>query len=237
MRMILTLAFLILFHQFLMGITYVSSATVDCNENSVLVKDHGSSYQSVNLLVGRSCCRRTIQRDAENSMKNICMNSTEVDARNKTLNTKIDKLEKKIDSLIQLILTVINRCPSGYDYIDNSCYKFHNECKTWFEARQICQNESGDLIKLKAKHLDFFRNLLRSKRGACSMVWVGATKAGVDGNWRWLIGGEVVVSGIWYQGNPKTSGNENCGSLANITDYKMSNKDCTLEGNFICQIV
>ncbi len=241
MRMMVTLAFLFLFHQLLTRVAFVSSN--GCSENSVIVEDQGSRYDSVNLLVGNSYCQSIIKRDTENAMKSMCgvLNNSvaAVNERNKALNTKIDTMEKKIDNLVQMIINLIGRCPSGYDYYepDNFCYKFNNACKTWTEARQVCQQEGGDLISLKEGNFNYFRNLVISKAGACNMVWVGTTDAALEGEWNWL-NGEKVSSALWQPGQPDNwASKENCGDLAKLTDYRMNDEDCSFKAHSLCQIV
>ncbi|KAL3892067.1 hypothetical protein ACJMK2_004307 [Sinanodonta woodiana] len=242
MGIIITLSFLIMFQQFLTRVSYVNSNGVDCNENSVNIEEQGSKYHGVNLLVGNSCCQRIIQRDTENAMKKLCAgmsNETDVNERNKALNTKIDVVEKKVDKLVQTALNIIGKCPTGYDYYeqDNFCYKFNSECKTWSEAQQVCQQEGGDLISLKDGNFNFFRNLVISIDGVCSSVWVGSTDIAVEGQWKWL-NGENVTSSMWQPGQPDNWDNkEHCGDLAKLADYRLNDEDCSKKVHFLCQIV
>ncbi|KAK3597088.1 hypothetical protein CHS0354_021190 [Potamilus streckersoni] len=135
----------------------------------------------------------------------------------------------------------IARCPvchSGYEYYqqDKFCYKFYNVCQTWSEARQVCQNEGGDLISLNNRNLNFFNELALHKSGSCDDVWVGATDVSSEGQWNWL-NGDKVSSDLWAINQPDNWDSiEHCGDLHKRFDYELNDADCSRNKHFICQV-
>ncbi len=247
MRMIITSTLLILFHQLLTRVAYVGSQSTEnaCTQNSMAVEDQGSAYSGVKMYFGDSFCQRIIQQDVTNAMKSACTGMTTPQGPSdeyKALTTKIDSLDKKADDaltrLTALILSTTNKtCRTGYDYYqqDQFCFKFYSDCKTWSEARQVCQQDGGELISLNDRNLEFFRNLARTKAGSCNNVWVGTTDASSEGQWNWQ-NGEKVSSAFWASGQPDNwASKENCGDLNKIFDYKLNDEDCSNKLHYLCR--
>ncbi len=196
--------------------------------------------RSVSLFLGDSGCQRSVQEDITNAMKNAC--AEKGDEQYTSMGTKLETLDKRISDLYLAVTrpgTVAGDCPPGYVYYqqDQFCYKFHSECKSWPQARQVCLQEGGDLISLKESNFNFFLELARSKAGDCNNVWVGATDVTSEGQWFWLNGKRIGLV-FWAQDQPDNwASKENCGDLSKFFGYKMNDEDCSSNLHFICQSV
>ncbi|KAK3590353.1 hypothetical protein CHS0354_029577 [Potamilus streckersoni] len=159
-------------------------------------------------------------------------------------NTKIEILVRSVSRISDVIASIRrvvghSKCRSGYEYYqqDKFCYKFHSECKSWSEARQVCREEGGDLISLKEANLDYFRSVARLESGPCSGVWVGSTDITLEGIWKWL-NGETINRIFWYPEQPDNwQGEEHCGQMMKVFNYLMNDEYCNEALHFICQIV
>ncbi len=235
---------ILLFHQLLTRVPYVSSQST-CKQTSVSLGDYPLTCGSVNMFFDDAFSLPVVQLD--DPMK-VCPEANKsraaAEEQYKALSSRIANLEKRIDDVGQSIASSTFRiskhtCPAGYEYYyqDHFCYKFHSECKTWSEARQVCQQEGGDLIWLKESNLDFFRDVSRSQGGTCSNVWVGATDIISEGQWYW-VNGEKVRCTFWQQDQPDNRfDDEDCANLIKLFDYKLNDQLCNDKENFICQIV
>ncbi len=187
--------------------------------------------------------------------QNIVRNSSDVctemnkivDATNAkftVISTKIADLERKLDDLLRTMSSPTAKlsnstCPTGFEYYyqEKFCYRFNSDCRTWAEARKNCQQLGGDLISLTEVNFLYFRDVSRSKAGACGGVWVGTTDASSEGQWFWL-NGVKVRSVFWAQDQPDNwASKENCGDLSKFFGYKMNDEDCSNNLHFICQSV
>ncbi len=199
---------------------------------------------SVDIFFGDSFCQKIIQQDVTNAVKNVCTATSQGTATSneqyKTMTTRIENLERKLDGALPKLANISsNPCRFGYEYFkqETFCYRFHRECKTWSEARQVCQQEGGDLIMLKESNFNFFRDVARSKSNECSHVWVGTTDISSFGQWKWL-NGESISPSLWATTQPDNQqSKEHCGDLQKFYDYKLNDEDCSNKMNSICQIV
>ncbi|KAK3590350.1 hypothetical protein CHS0354_029574 [Potamilus streckersoni] len=226
MRMIIAFSLLFLLHQLTTWDAYAAL--------------QGSTGRSVSLFLGDSVCQRSIQENITNVTKKAC--AEKADEQYTYMLTKLETLEKKVSD-ISLALSikqgsVIGQCLPGYTYYqqDKFCYKFHLECRSWLQAREICQEEGGDLISLREGNINFFSNLarLKSNKADCNSVWVGTTDSTREGQWFWLNGVEIG-SVFWAPGQPDNCNSKNCGNLAELNDFKMNDDDCNRKLHFICQ--
>ncbi|KAK3610157.1 hypothetical protein CHS0354_039940 [Potamilus streckersoni] len=195
------------------------------------------------MFFGDSFCQNFVQEDVTNAVKKLCTETSNYTATSnalyKAITTRLETLESKLDTaLLQLSVTKsIIPCPFGYEYFETEtfCYRFHTECKTWSEARKVCQQEGGDLIMLNDSNMDFFREMA-TKKSACVNVWVGATDTNLEGSWRW-VNGETISQSLWEVDEPSHSPNENCADMQMTFGFKLNDIPCSYQFDFICQIV
>ncbi|KAK3577063.1 hypothetical protein CHS0354_037086 [Potamilus streckersoni] len=232
---------LTLFHVMLFSITY---ATVyiepDSTDNSMKHQCDGSACRSVYQFFGDSSCQPNIKKYIEDAINTLfVMQNKSVESWDesiKRVTEKLEAMEKKIETIGRI---GSERCPNGYEYYQHGkfWYKFHNECNSWPKARQVCQQEGGDLISLNERNFDFFRNVSQSKAGDCRHVWVGTTDISSEGQWYWLTG-ERVSSVFWQSAQPDNAhNNENCGDLISFFEFRLNDHVCSNQEHFICQIV
>lgn len=208
--------------------------------HQLLTRDAYAADRSVSLVLGDSVCQSSIQQDIALAMKTAC--DEKGDEQYKSMAAKLDVLDKKLSDLYVKSTRpgkAIGYCPYGYiDYPQEQfCYKFHSECLSWAQARQVCLQEGGDLISLGEANFQFFIDLARSKAGDCNTVWVGTTDINSEGQWSWLNG--VNVSSVfWAQGQPDNwASKENCGNMNKNFGYRMNDEDCSSKFHFLCQSV
>nr|AWC08727.1 C-type lectin [Sinohyriopsis schlegelii] len=228
-----------LFHVMLMYVAYASDNTQnDCTENTKKCQVDGPACRNVYQFFGDSSCPPDFKKYIDDAIYAVFTRQNKSvgtsDESIKALTAKIDALDKKIDTIS---ITSITKCPSGYEYYhpDKFWYKFHSECKSWSDARQVCQDEGGDLISLTEKNFDFFRLVSRSRAGECINVWVGTRDISSEGQWYW-VNGERVSSSLWQPGQPdNTNNNEHCGDLRKQFQYRLNDYVCSIKQHFLCQ--
>ncbi|KAL3879770.1 hypothetical protein ACJMK2_032056 [Sinanodonta woodiana] len=199
------------------------------------------------ILFQQSFCQRVVIQDVA-AIQNIMCPTNKSEAAIKDFqqatNTKLDALEKKISNVFDILASVrlvvgYSACRTGYEYYqqDKFCYKFHSDCKTWSEARSVCQEEGGDLISLKQGSFEYFRSVVKQQTGACNGAWVGATDVSSPGDWNWL-NGDVIANIFWSTDQPDNwQGVEHCADMMRLYDFYMNDEKCNSTAHFLCQIV
>ncbi len=109
----------------------------------------------------------------------------------------------------------------------------------WKEASALCRRMGGHLVYIETPEELAF--LAKAFRG---MIWVGATDAHKEGDWRW--GNRKPVAGyVWFPTQPDNKGgtrkrrrNENCAALITYKGKRLLN-DISFDNNgvvgFICE--
>ncbi|KAK3578349.1 hypothetical protein CHS0354_039057 [Potamilus streckersoni] len=135
-------------------------------------------------------------------------------------------------------------CPHGYQsYINPNaksfCYRFEsNQCKSWSDARQTCQNEGGDLMIPDGNTYQAFRNLAKPNEGKCSHFWIGGYSSTPGSNYVTVKGNPIASNfPYWSSGQPDGLGGESCLEMRSyFTNYLMNDYICSAAQGFICQI-
>ncbi|KAL3879768.1 hypothetical protein ACJMK2_032054 [Sinanodonta woodiana] len=230
-----------LFHLMFFSMTCASTNfDNDCTDTTMKHQCDGPAYRNVYQFFGDSASQPNIKKCIEDAINTLFAKQNKSvegwDESFKTLTAKLETLERKIDKIGRIGNA---RCPNGYEYYeqDKFWYKFHNDCKSWSEAREACQKEGGDLISLNENNFEFFRHFAQSNAGDCYHVWVGTADISAQGQWYWL-NGERVSSILWQPGQPdNTNNNEYCGDLRYHFQYRLNDHVCSYKAHFICQIV
>ena len=101
----------------------------------------------------------------------------------------------------------------------------------WKEADAMCKEMGGHLAYIEtAEELVFLAKIFRGN------LWVGATDARKEGDWRWG-NGRAVARGLWLNGEPSDhKGTENYAELKSFWGKRLLN-DAQLNdsGGFICE--
>lgn len=73
-------------------------------------------------------------------------------------------------------------CSKNWICYRNSCYKFFNESKSWYESQASCIAQNSTLLKIyNRKDQDFFK-LVKSYH------WMGLVQVSPNGSWKWEDG-------------------------------------------------
>ncbi|KAL4228716.1 chromatin-modulating protein mrc1 [Mactra antiquata] len=125
-----------------------------------------------------------------------------------------------------------------WKYFNGSCY-FINSQKygpgsrlTWFDARQYCMSQGGDLASVHSVQEAGFISVLIS-RTVQSDIWIGLNDLGVD-QFGWTDGTPFDFM-HWNGGEPNDAfGSEKCGQVIQSTGYWNDN-DCNEKYHFMCK--
>ncbi|KAL3881942.1 hypothetical protein ACJMK2_028325 [Sinanodonta woodiana] len=137
------------------------------------------------------------------------------------------------------------QCPKNYTKCESEkcgrfCYRYEsNQCQSWFDARQICQNEGGDLMVPSECSYQFFREKASLNEGSCSQFWIGGRTENQGFSYV-TVKGDVIPQdsrfSYWSIGQPDGLGGENCLEMRmNFNNYLMNNYHCEVKEGFICQ--
>ena len=117
-------------------------------------------------------------------------------------------------------------------------YKFYPEAKNWYQAKDICRQNGGELAMIRSA--DEQARVLRVRGAEKRFIWVGATDEGHEGQWLY-VNEDGVSYADWPPGEPNNNaGNENCLSLwANRGHFiggKWNDHNCNTRLPFVCEL-
>ncbi|XP_069129001.1 C-type lectin domain family 4 member M-like [Argopecten irradians] len=102
-------------------------------------------------------------------------------------------------------------CPSDeWVPFNGKCYYF-DSTRPLDENAELCEGIDAELIRVDNEEVDSFLRSLISRRGL-GRVWIRANDKDVEGEWVWGPGDPVSFTG-WYNGEPNSSGNEDCAAI------------------------
>ncbi|XP_060071984.1 lectin BRA-3-like [Ylistrum balloti] len=157
-----------------------------------------------------------------------------------TINENIDKTTKT--------LTIGMACPrSDYIYDDTTgrCHKKHDDAMTWDKASDTCSEDGGHLLTLDTAAEYNIILLL----GLSQELWIGATDKAVEGEFRWLVSGDILPQTTpWNTNQPDGGDSEQCVTAFVKTiiarkaaptissEVKLNDAACTKILEFICEL-
>jgi hypothetical protein len=111
---------------------------------------------------------------------------------------------------------------------------------TWQEARSRCEVLGGKLAKIESgvEHAAVAATLVGIFSGSGETdVWLGATDADIEGEWRWLDGARLFAPfSDWGNGEPNdVEGAEDCLELFTI-DGRWNDNVCDIQHGYICRL-
>ncbi|KAL3868866.1 hypothetical protein ACJMK2_041623 [Sinanodonta woodiana] len=138
------------------------------------------------------------------------------------------------------------QCPNGYTTYESEkcgrlCVRYEsNQCKSWFDARQTCQIEGGDLMAPSECSYPFFREQASLNEGNCSHFWIGGRTETPGSNYV-TVKGDVILQdssfSYWSIGQPDGLGGESCLEMRSyFNNYLMNDYHCQVKQGFICQV-
>ncbi|KAK2173066.1 hypothetical protein NP493_905g00054 [Ridgeia piscesae] len=130
-------------------------------------------------------------------------------------------------------------CPAGWKARGVTCYKVYRERLSWPDAKVVCKNYGGQLVKVEELNTNIY---IGSEVGLADRsighYWIGFTREGATGNvGHWSDGTETdTVIGHWMANQPDDNSGK-CVKVNNATDqlYEWSMHWCSDKLPFVCQ--
>ena len=155
------------------------------------------------------------------------------------MNARMNNLEKLMESFVTENQKQINELKSAFNARcdsranEPSAYTIHYTGKNWMDADLSCKAEGKHLVSFET--LDEQKHVFELIEQECSLFgfWASARDLGGD-NWIWRNSGEVVLTGLWGDGEP--SGDGDCGNLhQSFTQYLLNDAPCETKNCYICE--
>ncbi|XP_076322036.1 macrophage mannose receptor 1-like [Tachypleus tridentatus] len=140
-------------------------------------------------------------------------------------------------AICEASLEKLLECKSGYTLFKSTCYKVFDNTKKFDEAKRVCENEGGMLVRVPDRELWEFLKQLISKDD--KSYWIGMTDQAQEGTWLYINGTEVPQSffdaDLWEEGEPNDDNNQDCCEMDNNAEFKIMDLDCRQDIGFICE--
>ncbi|XP_054654845.1 galactose-specific lectin nattectin-like [Dunckerocampus dactyliophorus] len=126
------------------------------------------------------------------------------------------------------------KCPDGWTQLNNHCYVYQSDNRTFVDAEQACNDLGGNLASI----CDDLANTLVTQvileaGGLGSLTWIGLHEAFEEGDFFWTDG-SISDFRNFATGQPNDdSGNEECVQIQ-PSDGLWSDADCTDEIPSVC---
>ncbi|KAI5104059.1 macrophage mannose receptor 1 precursor [Silurus meridionalis] len=103
---------------------------------------------------------------------------------------------------------------------------------TWYQARQSCQQQGGDLMSFTEAHEQALISGLIQGNGPA--LWTGLNSLDTSSGWHW-VNGKPLRYLNWLSGQPSTLLGHSCGAINQESDSKWSTDVCSVKHGYICQ--
>ncbi|CAH1257343.1 SUSD2 [Branchiostoma lanceolatum] len=129
-------------------------------------------------------------------------------------------------------------CPYGYKGNRDDCYRFWGgkNAKTYSGARQVCQENGGDIYMWKsaAEVARLKRKLIRDRAPS---VWIGLSDENPEGTWLWANGMALGGSDFtdWSPDPPRNTDKKDCAVARKVHRYRWKAVPCSYRRAFICR--
>ena len=163
-------------------------------------------------------------------------------------NTTMFELEARVDEITTRLkehetesAQETTQCPSTYTFNAelNLCWRLEKDKRTdWLSASWKCNTEGGHLMILDSTaKIKFIQSFLVTAAisGNHPYVHVGGTDGMKEGQYKW-VNGQPVGSIPWQSGEPTGNTNQNCLVIKGADKYDFSDKICSTDFSFLCQI-
>ncbi|XP_055995966.1 macrophage mannose receptor 1-like isoform X2 [Ostrea edulis] len=115
----------------------------------------------------------------------------------------------------------------------NNCYQFFDKQLDWMDAREICQNNGGDLASIESREEQFYVSGKIHNMNSVAL-WIGINDRAGEGRFSWTDNSPVAYL-HWGNGEPNDYRHrEDCAAIftttSNWNDYPCSNRN-----GFICK--
>ncbi|XP_036620535.1 C-type lectin domain family 4 member K [Trichosurus vulpecula] len=154
------------------------------------------------------------------------------------LTAKVEQLRKDLQTLgtsLSQQRYILEMASQDWKFFGGNFYYFSTTKKSWYSAEQLCTTRDSHLTSVtSAKEQEF---LYKVAKGV--PYWIGLTKIGSSGNWRWVDGTLYIEREnvrFWVKGEPNNVGeNEHCVTLEKSSLMSWNDRTCDQEMQFICK--
>lgn len=200
------------------------------NTNAQVGSNHDKQIEEA-LLISNEC------------KEHVANSTVTLDTLEKSMQQRIDELEKKIADNLEQIRQINETCEfnqrnsDGFEKIGRKHYHIaNNQQLDWYAANQICRQHDSHLASLQDE--DELQEL-RAKLTE-SDYWLSLNDLKAPNEFTLAYTTQTASLLFWGPGEPKnTAEDAHCVDLQRVgsNDYVMSTKGCGLQFNFICEKV
>ncbi|XP_077412240.1 lithostathine-1-alpha-like [Vanacampus margaritifer] len=126
-----------------------------------------------------------------------------------------------------------NCCPKGWTRLDNRCYIYQGDQRTFVDAERVCNILGGNLVSLNNPLEGFFTIglLLNSGTDETQENWIGLHDALVDGDYIWTDGTQVDLDFLqkYFRFRP-----DGIGDCVHFEGRALTDGPCTEEFGYVC---
>ncbi|GFS17388.1 C-type mannose receptor 2 [Elysia marginata] len=116
-----------------------------------------------------------------------------------------------------------------------SCIKIFTTGKSWQDARLTCQEEGGDLAKIRDKEMNFFVRSLVDTPPKNERYWIGLHRKPNSTKFVWLDEENVTKYTKWGKNEPSKDAEKNCVAIEQAYYEPWTTKKCSAKLNFACE--
>ncbi|XP_061758500.1 lithostathine-1-like isoform X2 [Nerophis ophidion] len=120
-------------------------------------------------------------------------------------------------------------CPEGWTQLDDHCYVFQDDLRTFADAESVCNVLGGNLVSITS-YVDNLVVVALAKEGGVAFTWIGLHDAIEKGDFLWTDGTDFEFDNF-AENQPDFDGA--CVELS-VADGTFFDKDCTFEQSSVC---
>lgn len=133
----------------------------------------------------------------------------------------------------------VSTCAKNFTLVGDKCLLAGNQWYSWYEADRYCHTLGAGLVSLQNQtQLQLLNNWLKNTTSFTLEYWSSGNSFGQKGIYYWQNTGEQARYLPWATGQPQTALGD-ClslyASVYNVSDYKLSIKNCTSWSSPICE--
>ncbi|RUS77679.1 hypothetical protein EGW08_014576 [Elysia chlorotica] len=129
-------------------------------------------------------------------------------------------------------------CKEQYVKVEHvgTCIKLSSNNASWTQARQLCQQENADLVKIVDGRMDQFISYLMNVGPNLYGYWIGCNDIKKEGVFAWLDEDVKIGYSNWQEGEPDQLTTEHCTEKRTQRfNGTWNDLTCTKKRHFICE--